>query len=267
MLEIGLKVSDQKKKPATYGMTFAYNDIEQRLGGIIYSFGGKGHDYETMKYTLTDPKTVEAIKFVNDLINKHKVLIPMAESAQLGQSGIANPFQGAICAMEMETTGRLTTNIDTIKDKFVWDVFPTPRKDRNSPPGVPYVSGNPNSAYAKSKAPDEAWETLKFMSGPVMMDVLSKKKLLQPGLVSAAMDKEGFLKPPPAHVDTFVKAFDGKVNRRFFHLASREAHDNVIQKYLDLIFLGQMSVEDGLKTANDEANALVKWTSKPTISD
>ena len=263
MLASSLKVSDQTKKPATYGLTFDYSDVHQRLSNIIYSFGGRTHDYETMKYTLTDPKTVEAVKYVYDLVYKHKVLIPLTETQQLGQTGIANPFQAELCAVELETTGRLTTNIDTIKDKFEWDIFPVPK----GPGGerVTYVSGNPNNAYAKSKTPEEAWKTLQFLSGPVMQDVISKKKLLMPALTSAALSKDGFLKAPPAHIDSFIKAFDGKVARRFYPLASRECFDN-IKKYLDMIFLNQMSVEDGLKAANDEANALVKFTTKPTIT-
>ena len=263
VLEMYLKVADQTKRPPIYGLSFDYTDIHQRLGSIIYSFGGKSHDYETMKYTLTDPKTVEAVKYVFDLVHKHKVLIPLTETQQLGQTGVANPFQAQLCAMEMETTGRLTTNVDTIKDKFVWDVMPVP-KVKGGGDRVTYVSGNPNNGYSKSKTQEETWQTLKFLSGAVMQDVLSKKKLLQPALASAALDKEGFLKPPPNHVDTFVKTFDGKVTRRFFHLASRECFD-LIQKYLERIFLKELSVEEGLKKANDEANALVKFTSKPSI--
>jgi multiple sugar transport system substrate-binding protein len=264
VLEMYLKVSDQSKKPPTYGLTFDYTDIHQRMSNFIYTFGGKTHDYETMKYTLTDPKTIQAVQYVFDLVHKHKVLIPVSESQQLGQTGVANTFQAQLCAMEMETTGRLTTNIDTIKDKFVWDVMPIP-KVKGGGDRVTYVSGNPNNGYSKSKTQEETWQTLKFLSGPVMQDVLSKKKLLQPALVSAALDKEGFLKAPPAHVDTFVKTFDGKVARRFFHLASSECFD-VIKKYLEKIFLKELSVEEGLKKANDEANALVKFTSKPSIT-
>jgi len=267
MLQIGLKATrdtNGDKKTDVWGLRLDYNSIDYQLGGFIYSNGGRSHDYETMKYTLTEPKCVEAIQFVYDLVHKHKICAPMGEMQQLGQAGVTMPFQAAVVAMEEDSTGRLTTNAVNIKAKFVWDIFPIPRAKKGGEPGVPYVSGNPNSGYAKTKNPDEAWEVLNFMSGPVVQGMLSKNKLLQPGLLSAANDKEGFLKPPPDHIDVFNKLYQGKVTRRFFHQNSQEGVDT-IAKWLDKIFLNEVPLEEGLKQANDEANALVKWTSKPTI--
>ena len=119
-------------KPDVWGIKLGYNDLDYQLGGIIYSNGGKTHDYETMQYTLTDPKTIEAVQFVYDLVHTEKLIAPLSEVTQLQQAGVAAPFQAGIVAMEEDSTGRLTTNADNIKDKFEWDVFPIPRM-KNGP--------------------------------------------------------------------------------------------------------------------------------------
>ncbi|MDQ3701124.1 MAG: extracellular solute-binding protein, partial [Chloroflexota bacterium] len=88
-------------KPERWGISLTYNDIEYQLAGFIWSNGGKTHDYGQMKYLLDDPKTIEAVEFVYDLLHKHRVMLPQATLSELGQAGVRDVFiAGRVCLVE-----------------------------------------------------------------------------------------------------------------------------------------------------------------------
>jgi multiple sugar transport system substrate-binding protein len=265
LLTIAQKVTKTSgNQTTTWGMQLTYTDVDYQLGGFISSNGGKSHDYGTMAYTLTDPKTVEAIQFVYDLVHKYKVCAPIADVTQISQTVGTTPFVAEQVAMFEDSSGQLVQSLNTVKDKFAWDVFPIPRAKKGGTAGVPYVSGNPNTVMAKTKYPDASWQAVKYMAGPIIQGIIGTQKVVSPALLSVAGDTNTFLKPPPDHVAVFANDYKGPVTRRFYQINSLDCW-TIIQKELDLIFLDQVPLESGLKEANDKANAGVKYTSKPTI--
>ncbi len=258
MVTIGKAVSGKKNKQnqPMWGYRIGYNALEYQLSPFVQSNGGKVYDLEQKKYTMDEPKAIEAIKFVYDMVVTHKIVLPLSESTTLNQAGIAAPFAAGITAMEEDSTGRIYFNAQTIKNDFEWDIAPIPAAQKGGK-GISHMDGDPNAVFVKTPKADQAYTWIKFLGGKDFQTILSKNKLLLPALNSAAADPEGFLKPPPNHLDVFVKAAKENAIPSFYQYNGLEA-GRIFTAALENAFLGKIPVEDAMKNATKEANAKVE---------
>ena len=257
----------QGNRPERWGVMLTYNDIEYQLGGIIWSNGGRTHDWTQYKYTMDHPKSIEAVQWVHDLLHRHRVMMSTATRTQLRESGVANPFISGQVAMFEDSTGQLNALAQGVQDQFEWDVFPIMRAARGGPPATVYTSGDPNTVNAGSQHKDAAWEFAKWLAGRSMQGLIGRTKLLYPALNSAASDERGFSQPPPAHVRVFADVFKGNVFRRFFHYNHAQGLD-IFRQHLNRAFdENSVSVEQALREATREANLIVEGRSRPTFPD
>ena len=252
-------------RPARWGVWLRYDDIEYQLAGFIWSNGGRAHDYSTMKYMMDQPKSIEAVKWVSDLLQRHKVMPSLAQVKELSDAGLKHPFQDGRAAMFEDSTGQLNPLVTNVKD-FEWDVFPIPQVSKGGPPPVTYTSGDPNCVNASTDKKDEAWLFVKWLAGPAVQDLIGRTKLLTPALISAAGDPRGYASPPPAHIKVFSDVFKGKVTRRFFHHESAQGL-NVFRGWIRRAFDGEIAVEQALREATREANQIIFWKTKPTFPE
>jgi ABC-type glycerol-3-phosphate transport system substrate-binding protein len=218
-----------------------------------------------MKYTMDQPKSVEAVQWVHDLLHKHRVMLSLSQVKDLSDAGLKHPFQDGRAALFENSTGQLNPLATGVKD-FEWDVFPIPRVSRSGPAPVTYTSGDPNCVNAASDKRDEAWLLVKWLAGPTVQHLIGRTKLLTPALIEAAADARGYAAPPPAHIKVFADVFRGKVTRRFFHHESAQGL-RIFATWLGKAFDGEIAVEQALREATREANQIVAWRTKPTFPE
>jgi ABC-type glycerol-3-phosphate transport system substrate-binding protein len=177
------------ERPDRWGISLTYNDIEYQLAGFIWSNGGKTHDYGQMRYLLDDPRTIEAVQFVYDLLTKHRVILPLATRDELGKAGVRDVFvAGRVCLVE-NSSSALNSYLTGIGAQFEWDVFPIPQARKGGPPPVAYTSGDPNCVNAATRHKDEGWSFVRWLAGPQTQGLFGRTKLAYPALLP--------LQPPP----------------------------------------------------------------------
>jgi multiple sugar transport system substrate-binding protein len=253
-------------KPERWGISLTYNDIEYQLAGFIWSNGGKTHDYGQMRYLLDDPKTIEAVEFVFDLLHKYRVMIPLATRDELSRAGVRDVFiAGRVCLVE-NSSSAINAYLTGIGNQFEWDVFPIPRARRDGPPPVTYTSGDPNCVNAATPHRDEAWAFVKWLAGPQTQGLFGQTKLSYPALKEAANDPRGYAAPPPPHMSVFGRVFQGKVTRRFFHYNHLRGLQ-ITREQIDAAFRGEKTVAQAMREAAREANLIVEWKTKPTFPE
>jgi multiple sugar transport system substrate-binding protein len=253
-------------QPDRWGISLTYNDIEYQLAGFIWSNGGKTHDYGQMRYLLDDPRTIEAVQFVYDLLAKHRVIIPLATRDELGKAGVRDVFvAGRACLVE-NSSSAINTYLTGIGTQFEWDVFPIPQARKGGPPPVAYTSGDPNCVNAATRHKDEGWSFVRWLAGPQTQGLFGSTKLAYPALKEAANDARGYAAPPPPHMGVFGKVFEGKVTRRFFHYNHLKGL-NIARDQINAAFNGEKTVAQAMRDAAREATLAVEYKTKPTLPD
>lgn len=123
------------------------------LCDFIHSNGGQlfTEDFETC--LLDQPRAVEAIQWVVDLVHKHHV-VPGTQDLP----GMAYPFAEERVAMIHQGSWNVLVYRDL---DFRWDVAPIPM--RNGKRFV-YAGTNPWSIIKQTKRPEKAWRFVKFMA-------------------------------------------------------------------------------------------------------
>ena len=96
----------------TFGLAMDGNgidNIDRNLQVWMTSNGGETYDVAKMRYTLDDPKTIEAYEFLVKLVNDHKVMVTPEQWGPLAQQAPSSePFINGIIGFRQESTGRLT---------------------------------------------------------------------------------------------------------------------------------------------------------------
>jgi ABC-type glycerol-3-phosphate transport system substrate-binding protein len=211
-----------------------------------------------MRYTLDDPKTIEAYDFLVKLVNEHKVMLGPTEAADLAKSVIGERFVAGIVGFCQESTGRLALYAQQIGSKFEWDVVPFPSGNK-SLPFIGHSDADTNQAYAKGKHLDEAYAAIKFIGGDVMQKIMAENKLLIPALRKAAEDQGTFLKAPTKHMQAFVDPFkSGQFRTSFYHWNGLEAL-RLQAEQMKAAMNREKTARDGMLEANRASNAVVKY--------
>ncbi|HVX42249.1 MAG TPA: sugar ABC transporter substrate-binding protein [Mycobacteriales bacterium] len=195
----------------------------------IYSKDGK-------KFTLSEPKGVEAIQWAADLTNKHKVQPPWSELQQVNTD--TTFFAEQKVAMLFDTFGVTPYFRENVKD-FTWDIAPPPKRIDQRTESSVVVFAVPKSAGN----PDGAWELLKFLSGPEGGAILAEGKQYTPINNEAAKAVKPD-KSSPAHLDLFAEAGSHltQPNQTSNTLAARD----IYRPALDDVYLGNATAEDVL---------------------
>ncbi len=164
---------------------------------FITANGGEMFNEDGTKCLLNEPPAVEALQFLADLINVHKVAPPMDVAAEMGAAEL---FQSGITAMETwwPAIGRMRTNI---KD-FEWDVAPHPAGKAGKT-----CTGGGTGHVMSSHAPnvDQGWEFMKFVISKPCVEKWTEIMGIVPPLKSVA-ESPVFKRPdaPPEHITVFT---------------------------------------------------------------
>jgi multiple sugar transport system substrate-binding protein len=208
-----------------------------RIYPWVWSADGRILDTTGKRCLLDQAGAEQALQFLVDLRLKHRVC-PANTVAEKKQN-IAMFTSGQVA---MYQTG--AWDIQSMKDAKTlrWDVAPLPMKKEHAT-----LLGTENYAIAAgTKHPKEAWELFKFLLGKEAQGVMATKLEKQPSRQSAANDV--FLKLKVGYnTKVFVDALG--YARLAPNIAEWDRVSHFIQEQLDLMWIGQTSVDDGCAKA------------------
>jgi len=232
------------------------DNIDRNMQMWATSNGGETFNLDSMRYTLDDPKTVDAFDFLNKLVNDYKVMVGPEQQAALSKASNVDSFIAGFVAFQQNSTGTLPQYYQLIKDKFAWDVVPYPHGQGSD--FIGHSDADVTNVYAHGKHLDEAYQFAKFLGGPATQEVLSVNKLLIPALKSAAQDPKGFLKPPPAHLSAFLDPLQAGQFRTSFYQYNGLQAISLQDEQLKLAFSRQKGTKEAMLDANTASNAVVQ---------
>ena len=231
---------------------FSSNSAHTQLDAAIYAHGGKvlNDDYKTC--ALADsPEAIETIQWFVDLITVHKVAPDANQSRDIGLGTANSPFQSGRVAMVIDGSWQIDT---TRGVNFAWDIAMVP-----SGPEKRVIYGGPDSLSisAESQHQEEAWEFLKFAVGPAR-PVESFGSGVVP-MYKATAQSEEWLEAgqDPANKKVLLESEPYIMGAEFISNNWTEWRITAMNSDLTPAFLGASSVEDAVKTATENINAIL----------
>jgi multiple sugar transport system permease protein len=164
----------------------------QYLGGTRHTYswfrqaGARMFTPDDKQFAMNSPEGLRALQFLHDLDYKHHVAL--TASAAAGRDAQAEFSNGRLAMFA--GYGRWLVPRFREMNKFRWDVVVLP-KDKEQATVIATVA---YSVAAKSKHPQEAWELVKFLTGPQGQALNSELGLAIPALKSVAYGP-AFLNP------------------------------------------------------------------------
>jgi len=212
-----------------------------RIGAWIYGNGGSILSDDKTQCTLTDPASVEALKFLTGMMFEHKVA---PSKKELGELSAKDTFSSGKAGMYV-CGGWRVLGFREIKD-FEWDIAPIPISPTSGKRGT--VVDTVSWSIAKdTKYPDAAWELVKFFTGEAGQVRMAKGGTATPSMIEYARS-EDFLDPtkPPAHRSVLIDYTEDEIYYYPVIPKMGELWDAWGQE-LSEMWLGQKSVEDSVK--------------------
>ena len=172
------------------------DNIDRNLQVWMTSNGGETYDVSKMRYTLDDPKTIEAYEFLVKLAQR-----PSGDGhARAVGPWPSRPLQRALHQRDHRLPPGVHRAPVHLRPEHRHAVrvgrgpFPSGTKAQ---PFIGHSDADVTQVYAKGKNVDEAYDAAKFIGGDVMQKIMAENKLLIPALRKAAEDQATFLKAPP----------------------------------------------------------------------
>lgn len=238
----------QKVTKVTNGVTeiWGYQDSYTTFSSETWFFnsGGGILNSDWTKSNVTDPKTVEALQWMHDLVWKYKV---SPTGTEVGWGGSQPMFIAGKIAMIATGRWNVMTYVNAgFKD---WDVVPFPKwRQQTNVYGV-------GSTYMlkSSKNKDAAWEFLKYLGSKEAISLVAKQGWGIPARRSVAYDKDVMGVLPPA-------------NYRFWYDVLKDARSttapfnynkvaDIYSRYLGLVVHNEMPVDQAVQKMDAELNA------------
>ncbi len=193
---------------------------------------GGGLVSEDQKECWVDkPESVEIFQWLADLILKHHVNPDPAWF-----QGQPDVFMTQRIAMKLDGSWNLDPYVD--KATFNWDVAPVP-KGTAGLPRITYAGTNTLHIYSGTKYPDQSWDLLKFMTGPVAMQYWLK--IGTPCLIETA-NSEAYLTGKPEHRQVAVDV--GRYGRTYYPHLGNAKWKAIYDQEIQAIYLGEGSAEE-----------------------
>ena len=191
-LSAAQKLTKGEGADKTYG--FAIPFFNFGLSPWFFSNGTAGFAKDLKTPTFSDPKMVESVTFLNDLVNKHKVSPNPAGVDPYGLFGSGK--------VAMTGAGHWLVNGYKAAGFKDWNVAPWPKKTTQAT--VYGISGF--GIYKKSKNQDLAWELLKELASPTTQASWAKLGGGNPASADAAKATAFSASPPPLNAERYYGA-------------------------------------------------------------
>ncbi len=218
----------------------------------VWQNGGDIIDMERRVCLLDRPEAIEAIQFMSDLRDKHRVA-PTATDLQdtstkgLFTSGKIGMYFGGSWAVRLWFDKEIKT--------FVYDVAPQPKGKRRAA----YYGGASYAILRGSKHKNEAWELIKFMASKEALRERAITEQVVPSRISVAQSNAFLDLPgPPKHRQVFLDAIEYGHTRPAIP-CSREM-DDIMGNELANAMNGKEPVADACKRAARRVNDLLQYS-------
>jgi multiple sugar transport system substrate-binding protein len=227
----------------------------------FYQYGNSIFDPVSGRCLLDQPNAVAAMEFQRDLVFKYHIAPRPLETATLIASGGSG--DAGLGAYDLFPLGRVVCmpcNMAVVPYyqkacKFRWDITKIPR----GPTDVQLVDGAAYPILAQTRYPREAWELVKFLSGPWVQSLRAKAGDSVPSLKKIAESPLFLDQPaPPAHRRFVLDMFD-----RYKTFPQHErlgAVEQITGRWFERIMSDEnpIQVQDGLRQCAAEVNALIE---------
>ncbi len=249
LVEVGkqlTKDADGNGKTDQWGLYTETSDMENYWLSLVWQNGGSFFGADGKSTALTTPQATGGVQFLQDLIYKDKIL---AEPAIFAETGDA--FEQGLAAMEINGSWLVPTDIAAGLD---FGIAPLPKG-----PAGRFTSVNPTGVvvYKSTKAPDAAWEFVKFLASPAAQEQLMQLKAALPvskevlaGPYASSFegaqvfaDSLAYANPKPSFqgYDEYVTVLQGELDENVFMAPNKTAQaalDSVAPQ-LDALLAGQ----------------------------
>ncbi|MBI3970874.1 MAG: sugar ABC transporter substrate-binding protein [Chloroflexi bacterium] len=216
----------------------------------VYANGGELFNKELTESTITDPKTVEALQWLTDLMHRHRV----APTRQMtNQEKYNDMFTRGRVAMIESLPGSINT-FRTVKG-FTFDVAPIPVGINGKKAATGGGSGQGMASSSKNK--DAAWEFLKFMLGPEAQLAHARDGATFPSRKSIQVHSE--VAVPGQMPQNFKMFVDGQRHVRLDPQATnwREI-ESAMSKELNALWDGQRSAREAATVVKGLVDQMLK---------
>ncbi len=247
------KTADQPGFNAARIEQFGFNasfDSQAIMWDFVGSNGGTWQDGDAFNFA-DQPKTAEAVQYVVDLINKHHVAPSAADTNTNGDKTLQLFTQGKLALFQSGPY-----NLKNVQQGagFQWGVAPLLK----GPAGrVGVVHGVAAVASAKTKHKDATVKVLKWIGSADGVRPIAEGGYAFPGVTAAEPAFVEYWKKQGVDLQPFLDSargttFPAPVGPRVG--AGGTATTPILQQ----VFLGQLSVADGLKKAQAAGNEASK---------
>jgi multiple sugar transport system substrate-binding protein len=248
-VETARKLTRTQTPPGVYGASF-YDDTgnEQTLSinngspTGIYSKDGR-------QFTLADPPGYEAIQWISDLTNRHRVQPTRQVADDL--KGPDDMFVNEQLAMWFNNTG--TINRLRRDAAFTWDVTPTPMKAKR----MMEASIQTYALAVGAKNPDNGWRLLQYFTDEEVARIFIDNGYVIPARKTFAGDYVAANKgKPPANMALIVESFNYQTQPNQT-LDSQGARLIYRGNNLNEIWDGKVTAKDGLTRVRAQVEAAI----------
>jgi len=234
-----LTVRDDSGRVVQWGWT----DSALNMWPWIWQNGGTVFDdpFNPTHVTLCDPPAMEAVEFYYSLSLEHSVAPNVAE---LQQTPFRELFMAGRVAMIYDTFG---SQIPFSKiTAFEWDVAPLAQgKQRATPLATAGYAMSTSTAH-----PDEAWELIKFLSGPEAVAVVAGAGGGMPARVDMLNAPDILIRP--AFRESIAYARPHMVAPHFLEMMA------LYRANLPIMAMGVKSVPDTLNEMCDQVEGILQ---------
>lgn len=247
--DIFLQAAQKITKPEIQQYGIAFETMWHRALQWVWQNGGEAFDSvdNPTECLLNMKSSYEGYQFAADLINLYHVspsprLTKTQSSTELFITGkVAMDINGAW----------MIPSYKNIKD-FKWDIAPLPKGMRWGD----VTGGSGPAIYKFSKHPKEAWEVAKALAGVEAQSLFAEAGYIVPTM-KTVFNSQKFLTSDslPRNKDCFLEVQEyAKIpvlTDKYMEI------DNIIQKQLDLVWLGEQTAKEAMDKVVPEINKIL----------
>lgn len=217
----------------------------------VYQNGGDVLNADHTRCLLSQPEAYEGIQWMADLRQRWHVAPSSADTSDVGTTGLWT--MGRIAMFPSGSWAAAMVFKDAITT-FDWDVAPVPKGKQRAT----FLGGAAFTMMRSSKHRAEAWELVKFLTGPYFQAEMARECQIMPSRRSVA-ESGAFMKlsGPPAHRKVFVDA--AEYGRTLPNVGCQREMSDIIMNFISLATLGRTTAKDACDKITPKIDELLKY--------
>jgi multiple sugar transport system substrate-binding protein len=250
-LELAQKLTvRQGADVAVYGTSF-WRSLHQPPGALMFAAGGRLFDRQEdpQGSTFHEPPEQEALSYLGDLVNKHRVAPTASEETAAG--GNDKGFATGKIVLNMRNVP--ITTWESLITNFNWAAAPLPAGRAGQ---LSVANGHGMCMSATTKKKDAAWDFMSWYGNVDGQTAVAREQSSIPGLRSVAQ-KAYLTDPKYAAIKQVV--LDSVENGRWFPNTTRTNEAlGVINPTMAQVFNGQITAREAGAKLRKEVDAVLK---------